>query len=103
LLWASRGVKGESLPHLAPLTICHALLFTIAEVDGGPHVRVAEKGGESRSSLGVSPSIMGAAFQSLAYSLAIVLCAVSDIIYDVASYASFRRIRLAADDLVLTE
>jgi hypothetical protein len=51
----------------------------------------------------VSPSIVGAAFQSLAYSLSIVLSAVSGIIYDVASYASFRRVGPAADDLVLTE
>jgi MFS family permease len=51
----------------------------------------------------VSPSITGAAFQSLAYSLPIVLSAISGIIYDLALYASFRHVRLASDDLVLTE
>lgn len=51
----------------------------------------------------VSPSITGAAFQSLAYSLPIVLSAVSGIIYDVALYVSFRQVKLASDELALTE
>ena len=35
LLWASRGMKGESLTHVVPLTICNALLLTIADLDSG--------------------------------------------------------------------
>lgn len=45
LLWASRGVKGESLTHVVPLTICNALLLTIAEVDEGRTFESLEKVG----------------------------------------------------------
>lgn len=33
LLWASRGMKGEILTHVVPLTICNALILTIYELD----------------------------------------------------------------------
>jgi DNA-binding MurR/RpiR family transcriptional regulator len=35
LLWARRGVEGQFQSHAIPLTICSALVLTIAKLDGG--------------------------------------------------------------------
>lgn len=43
LLWGNRGVRGETLTHIIPLTICNALLLTIAELDEGRTFNSLEK------------------------------------------------------------